>query len=206
VQTDERGFIRTDDTLKTTAPGIWAAGDVAGKLQFTHAADEMGRIAASNALHRFRRVAPRKFRSDWIPAVTYTQPEVARIGLIEDEAIEHGARVAYIPMTDVDRAITSGATAGFVKLLAGPRPLLRGAGGGQVLGATIVAARAGEMIHEAALAMRTHMFTGRLAQTVHAYPTWSLALRQAAAQFFVETDGRTARPARRDADPELAPD
>ena len=109
-------------------------------------------------------------------------------------------------MTDVDRAITSGATVGFVKLLAGPRPVLRGAGGGQVLGATIVAARAGEMIHEAALAMRTRMFTGRLAQTVHAYPTWSLALRQAAAQFFFETDGRRALPARRDADADLERD
>jgi hypothetical protein len=65
-----------------------------------------------------------------------------------------------------------------------------------VLGATIVAARAGEMIHEPALAMRTGMFTGRLAQTVHAYPTWSLAIQQTAAQFFGTYGGRTAHPAR----------
>jgi len=64
-----------------------------------------------------------------------------------------------------------------------------------VIGATIVAARAGEMIHEPALAMRTGMFTGRLAQAVHAYPTWSLAIQQAAAQFFGQFGGRTARPA-----------
>ena len=64
-----------------------------------------------------------------------------------------------------------------------------------LLGATIVAPRAGEMVHEVALAMRTRMFTGRLAQTVHAYPTWSTAVRQAAAQFFFEVDGRRARPA-----------
>ena len=68
-----------------------------------------------------------------------------------------------------------------------------------MLGATIVGERAGEMIHEVALAMRTRAFTGRLAQTVHAYPTWSTGVRSAAAQFFVELGGRTARPAERDA-------
>ena len=82
-----------------------------------------------------------------------------------------------------------------MKLLAGPRRGLGNAGGGQVLGATIVAPRAGEMIAEVALAMRTGMFTGRLAQTTHAYPTWSMAVQQAAAQFFMETGGRRARPA-----------
>jgi pyruvate/2-oxoglutarate dehydrogenase complex dihydrolipoamide dehydrogenase (E3) component len=99
-------------------------------------------------------------------------------------------------MTDVDRAIVTAHTAGFVKLIAGPRLLLRDAGGGRILGATIVASRAGELIHEPTLAMRTRMFTGRLAQTVHAYPSWSVAVRQAAAQFFFEIDGRRARPAR----------
>jgi pyruvate/2-oxoglutarate dehydrogenase complex dihydrolipoamide dehydrogenase (E3) component len=99
-------------------------------------------------------------------------------------------------MTEVDRAVVTGETRGFVKLIAGPRPMLRGLGGGQILGATIVAARAGELIHEPVLAMRTHMFTGRLAQTVHAYPTWSVAVQQAAAQFFFEIGGRRARPAR----------
>jgi pyruvate/2-oxoglutarate dehydrogenase complex dihydrolipoamide dehydrogenase (E3) component len=77
------------------------------------------------------------------------------------------------------------------------RRLLRNTGGGRVLGATIVAGRAGEMIHEPALAIRTGMFTGRLAQTVHAYPTWSVAVRQAAAQFFMDTGGRQALTARR---------
>ena len=71
----------------------------------------------------------------------------------------------------------------------------------QRLSATIVAPRAGEMVHEVVLAMRTRMFTGRLAQTVHAYPTWSTAVRQAAAQFFLEVDGRRARPARRSGTP-----
>ena len=83
-----------------------------------------------------------------------------------------------------------------MKIIAGRRGVLGNAGGGRVLGATIVAARAGEMIHEPALAMHTGMFTGRLAQATHAYPTWSLAIQQAAAQFFGESGGRTARNAR----------
>ena len=97
----------------------------------------------------------------------------------------------------MDRAVTDGRTEGFVKLIAGPKLLTRHAFGGQLLGATIVAPRAGEMIHEVALAMRTRMFTGRLAQTVHAYPTWSYAVQKAAGQFFGDGEGRTARAARR---------
>jgi pyruvate/2-oxoglutarate dehydrogenase complex dihydrolipoamide dehydrogenase (E3) component len=191
----ERGFVVTDDQLGTSASGIWAAGDVTGKLAFTHAADEMGRVAATNALsHRWRR---RRFEASAIPGVTYTDPEVARVGLTEDEAATAGpARVAFLPMADVDRAIIAEQTAGFVKLVAGPRPVLRTVGGGRLLGATIVATRAGELIHEPTLAMRTRMFTGRLAQTVHAYPSWSVAVRQTAAQFFIEAEGRRARPAR----------
>lgn len=188
------GFVTTEDTLATTARGVWAAGDVTGRLQFTHAADEMGRIAAANALGRPGR---RRFRADAVPWVTFTDPEVARVGLTEHQAADHGGRVAYLPMAEVDRAVAAAETRGFVKLIAGPRPVLRNAGGGRVLGATIVASRAGEMIHEAALAMRTAMFAGRLVQTVHAYPTWSIAVRQAAAQLFVETGGRRARPAHR---------
>jgi pyruvate/2-oxoglutarate dehydrogenase complex dihydrolipoamide dehydrogenase (E3) component len=190
----EGGFIVTDDHLATTASNIWAVGDVAGKLQFTHAAYEMGRIAAANALSpRWR---PRqRFDPSTIPAVTYTSPEVARVGMTESEAAAHGVRVAFLPMTEVDRAVTAGQTDGFVKLLAGPRPILRDIGGGRLLGATVVAARGGELIHEAVLTMRTGMFTGRLAQAVHAYPTWSMAVQKAAAQFFMEIEGRRARPA-----------
>ena len=188
----EHGFITTNDELATTAKGIWAVGDVTGKLQFTHASDEMGRIAAANALSRGRKA---RFRTSWIPWVTFTQPEVARVGHTEAEAASRGGRVAYLPMTEVDRAVASGETAGFIKLVAGPRQLLRNVGGGRVLGATVVASRAGEMIHEASLAMRTRMFAGRLAQSSHAYPTWSMAVQKAAAQFFFEIEGRRARPA-----------
>src|SRR5260370_20605575 len=100
-------------------------------------------------------------------------------------------------MSEADRAVTAGRTEGFVTIIAGRRRVLGTAGGGRVLGATIVAARAGEMIHEPALAMRTGMFTGPLAQTVHAYPTRSLAIQPAAAQFFRPVRRATPPPAAR---------
>jgi pyruvate/2-oxoglutarate dehydrogenase complex dihydrolipoamide dehydrogenase (E3) component len=195
VELDERGFVLTDGSLLTTAAGVYAAGDVTGRALLTHAADEMGRLAVRNAFSRLYR---RHFATSAIPQVTFTDPEVARVGLTEAEAADRkGARVAFLPMSALDRALAAQRTEGFVKLIAGPRAVLGQSGGGALLGASIVAPRAGEMVHEVALAMRARMFTGRLAQTVHAYPTWSTALRQAAAQFFFEVDGRRAQPARK---------
>ena len=162
-----------------------------GRLPFTHVADEMGRLAAGNAL---RKGVRGRFRTHWIPWATFTDPEVARVGTTESDA-PLGSHVAYLPMNEMDRALTDGRTDGYIKIIAGPRRLLRHTGGGQVIGATIVAPRAGEMIHEVALAMRTKAFTGRLAQTVHAYPTWSYGIQKTAAQFFGEVDGRQSRPA-----------
>jgi len=192
VETDERGFIVTNDFMETSARGIWAAGDVTGKLMFTHAADYMGRVAAGNALSRIGRS---RFSTDAIPWVTFTSPEVGRVGMTEAEAASLGARVAYLPMQELDRAVATGATRGFIKLIAAPRWVSRNLGGGRILGATVVCERGGELVDEVALAMKTRMFAGRLAQTVHAYPTWSAGLQKAAAQFFFAIEGREARPA-----------
>ncbi len=189
VTTDRSGYIETRSDLRTSRRGVWAAGDVTGRLPFTHAADEMGRLAGWNAtipMGRFR------FNAEWIPWVTFTDPEVARVGVSEADA-PSSARVAYLPMGENDRAVTAGETDGFVKLIVGPHPLARHLAGGRVLGATIVARRAGEMIHEPTLAMRTRMMAGRLAQTVHAYPSWSVGIQKAAAQLFFEIEGRRAR-------------
>lgn len=202
VKLDHRQAVVTDRFLRTSASGVYAAGDVTGRMAFTHAADEMGRVAVRNAFSRLRR---RAFDESAIPSVTFTDPEVARVGRVEREVRERGAQVAMQPMEAVDRALTARRTEGFVKLIAGPRRILGTVGGGRLLGSTVVAPRAGEMIHEAAIAMRTNMFTGRLAQTVHAYPTWSSAIRQAAAQFFFEVDGRRARPAGAEPPSERAP-
>ena len=194
VRLDHRGAVAVDATMATSAPGVWAVGDVTGRMQFTHAAGRMAMVATANAFGR--KIGPRqRFEEPLIPWVTFTDPEVAHVGMTESDAADHGGRVAWLQLDEVDRALTSGQTDGFVKLIAGPRRLIGNVGGGRLLGATIVAPRAGEMIHEVALAMRTNMFTGRLAQTVHAYPTWSMAIQEAAAQFFFEHKGRSSRPA-----------
>ena len=198
VELDKRGFVVNGADLATSIKGVYVAGDLSGKLQFTHAADHMGRIAATNMLSKVARVRPATFKSEQIPWVTFTRPEIARIGLSEAEAAAQvsGAMVAELPLAEHDRAITAQATEGYIKIIAGPRPAIGMAGGGKIVGATIVADRAGEMISEIALAVRLGAFTGRLAQTVHPYPTWSYGLPKAVAQFFTTIEGREARPAR----------
>lgn len=192
----KNGALEVDLRMRTSVKGVYAAGDCTGRLPFTHAADEMGRVAVGNALGRL----PLKFAEHAVPWVTFTDPEVARLGLSEAEAAEQvkGARVVEVPMSEVDRARTSERTEGFVKLVVGPKLLTRNLGGGKVLGATIVSPRAGEMIAEVVLAARAGLFAGRLAQATHAYPTWSLGVQQAAAQLFADGyGGRKPRPAQR---------
>ena len=190
VKFDPHGHVITNDRMMTSLRGVFAAGDVTGRAFLSHAADEMGRIAAGNALGKGQRG---RFRGDLVPRVVFTDPEVASVGLTPNHA-PPGSQVAYLPLSEVDRAVTDGRTDGFIAIVAGPRRLLRHAGGGRILGAAIVAPRAGEMIAEVVLAMRTGAFTGRLAQTSHAYPTWSSGVQKAAAQFFGEIDGRKCRP------------
>lgn len=192
IATDKRGYITTSASLATSARNVWAIGDVNGKLPLTHAADEMGRVAAWNATRAGRRY---RFNPAWIPAVTFTHPEVARVGVTEAEA-PASARVVELPMTENDRPRTAFETEGYIKIIVGPRLGLRNAGGGKVLGASIVGTRAGELIHEPTLAMRTKMFAGRLAQTTHAYPTWSIGIQKAMGQLYYEIEGRSARAVR----------
>jgi len=192
---DDRGWIVVDANLRTMAPGIWAVGDAVGSTQFTHAAAHMARLAVENALGvgvaKYRK---HRFDPGEIPWVTFTSPEIAQVGVSEQAArLVKGARVAELPMSEVDRAVAVNRSSGFVKLIAAPRPVLGFAGGGRLIGATIVAEAAGEMIAEVALAMRTAMFAGRLAQTVHPYPTWSTAIQMTASQFLGTYNGRTAR-------------
>ena len=195
VAVDPRGAVVVDETMATSVSGIWAVGDVTGGLQFTHAAGRMGWVAASNALSRFAKVRKFRFDPSNVPWATFTSPEVGRVGLTETEAAElhPTARVAFLPLEHVDRAIAVGAEHGFVKLIAAPRRGIGHLGGGRLVGATVVAPTGGDVIHEAALAMQTNMFVGRLAQTTHAYPTWAMAMQQAALQFFGPSTGLRAR-------------
>ena len=194
VALDDRGHIVVDEHLRTSVDGVYAVGDVTGRMPFTHGADEMGRLAAGHAL----RVHPRwAFRPEAVPFAVFTDPEVARVGVTEAEAAALGGRVAELPMSEFDRGIVEDRTEGFIKIITGPRRVTRHWLGGRVIGATVVGPRAGELINELALAVRTGMFTARLATTVHAYPTWGMAIPQTATQFLRPLGGREARPARR---------
>ncbi|MEJ7800013.1 MAG: FAD-dependent oxidoreductase [Ilumatobacter sp.] len=199
VEVDTRGAVVVDDTMATSVKGIWAVGDVTGGLQFTHAAGRMGWVAVSNALSKLARIRSFRFDSTVVPWATFTSPEVGRVGLTEAEAAERfpTARVAHLPLEHVDRAVAVGAERGFVTLIAAPRRGIGHLGGGRLVGATIVSPTGGDLIHEAALAMQTNMFVGRLAQTTHAYPTWAMAVQQAALQFFGPSAGLEARDVRR---------
>jgi len=197
VQTGANSQVLCGADLKTSVANIWAAGDVTGIMGFSHAADMMGRIAAHNALKP--RALHRKFKPGKVPYAVFCDPELARVGLDEGHA-PAGARVAYLPLTKDDRSRCAGRTEGYVKLIAAPRRLTRHKLGGKLIGATIVAPRAGEMIHEPALALAAKTLPAHMALMPHAYPTYSSAIQKAAAQFFIELEGLTWREPNRLAD------
>ncbi|MDQ3479448.1 MAG: FAD-dependent oxidoreductase [Pseudomonadota bacterium] len=166
----------TNDYLETLYPNIFAAGDVAGPYQFTHFAAHQAWYAAVNALFG----AFRKFRTDYsvLPWVTYTDPEVAHVGLSEATAKEQGTpfEIVRYDVGQLDRAITESANRGFVKLLVQP-------GKDRILGATIVAHNAGEMLAEFVLAMKHGIGLNKMLGTIHAYPTMAEANKYAAGEW-----------------------
>jgi pyruvate/2-oxoglutarate dehydrogenase complex dihydrolipoamide dehydrogenase (E3) component len=198
VELDPRGAVVVDDAMATSVAGIWAAGDVVGRAQLTHAAARMGWIAASNALWTPAKLRPFRYSERVLPAAVFTSPEVGRVGLTEAQAAARhpGAMVAHLPLDRVDRALTSGETDGFVRLIAVPARGVRHPLLSRLAGATVVAPNGGDLVHEAALAMQANLVVGRLAQTSHAYPTWASAIQQAALQFLGPSNGLRARPAR----------
>lgn len=207
VKLDERGRVVTDDYLQTSADHIYAAGDCTSLLQFTHVGDDQGRLAAGNAFARFGHAVPgvaggqARWSTEVIPRVTYTEPEIASVGLTEAAAFaRYGdkAQVAYVAMSSMDRPRCAGETDGFVKLVAAPRKVVSAKVLMRLVGMTAVAAVGGEMLAEGVLAMQADTLVARLALAEHAYPTWSMATRFAAAQFFGTYGGRAARPARAD--------
>jgi pyruvate/2-oxoglutarate dehydrogenase complex dihydrolipoamide dehydrogenase (E3) component len=188
VAYDRRG-IRVDRYLRTNVRHIYACGDVIGGRQFTHLAGWQCFQAVRNALLPGRAVGS----PDVLPTVTFSDPEVARVGMTEAEARErHAGRISVHswPIANTDRAICDGDQHGFIKLVT-----LRGR---TIVGATIVATRAGEMIAEIALAMQKGLPLDAIAGTVHAYPTWSLGLQQLASdvvtdRFIESRAGRLVR-------------
>ena len=204
VELGARGEVVTDDYLRTSAEHVYAAGDCTSALKFTHVADEQGRLAAGNAFARGSGVpgalgGRAKYDDRVVPWVTFTDPEVGRVGLTEAQAFEEygeRARVAVVRVDEMDRPRTSGHAEGYLKLIAGPRPAARHHLLDRVVGLTAVMPAGGEIAAMAALAMQTDMLAGRLAQTITPYPVHALGLRIAAARLFGEFAGSSWRPAR----------
>jgi pyruvate/2-oxoglutarate dehydrogenase complex dihydrolipoamide dehydrogenase (E3) component len=165
--------VPVNDYLETLYPNIYAAGDAAGPYQFTHTAAHMAWYAAVNALFGDFK----KFKVDYsvIPWATFVDPEVARVGLNEQEAKEKG--IAYeltqYNLDDLDRAIADGAAHGFVKVLTVP-------GKDRILGVTIVGEHASDLLAEFVLAMKHGLGLNKILGTIHTYPTWAEANKYAA--------------------------
>lgn len=174
IGVDVAKTVVTDEFLATKFPNIFAAGDVAGPYQFTHTASHQAWYASVNALFG----TFRKFKADYrvIPAVTFLDPEVARVGLNEREAAEQGiaVEVTRYDLDDLDRAIAESETRGFVKVLT------PAGGKDTVLGATIVGSHAGELLAEYVLAMKHGLGLNKILGTIHSYPTMAEANKFAA--------------------------
>jgi pyruvate/2-oxoglutarate dehydrogenase complex dihydrolipoamide dehydrogenase (E3) component/uncharacterized membrane protein YdjX (TVP38/TMEM64 family) len=173
VRISERGTVATDPFLRTSVPNIFCAGDVAGPYQFTHTASHQAWYAAVNALF-----SPLKsFKVDYrvIPWCTFTDPEVARVGLSEEEARQQQVpfELTRYPLADLDRAIADSETHGWVKILTVP-------GKDKILGVTIVGPHAGDLLAEYVLAMQHGIGLNKILGTIHVYPTLAEASKMAA--------------------------
>jgi pyruvate/2-oxoglutarate dehydrogenase complex dihydrolipoamide dehydrogenase (E3) component len=177
-----KGGISVDDKCRTNVSHIYAAGDVTGRYQFTHMSDHMAKVAVSNALIK----VPMKIDKKHVPWVTFKEPELGHVGATEKELRESGTsfEVYKFPFSKIDRAITDGNTTGMIKVYAKKWS-------GEILGASIVGAHAGEMISQYALAMRNGVSLRDFADTIHPYPSYGLGARRAADQWYIRNQSET---------------
>ena len=177
LRSEGGGGVSVDDKLRTSARGVYAAGDCTGDRQFTHYAGYQGAVAARNALLP---LTDPGVLGD-VPSTTFTDPEVAEVGMTEAQAVEQygegAVEVAVQLVKDVDRAICDGATDGVIKVVYRKRNY-------QILGASIVSPTAGEMISEISVAMKTGLTFDMLATVMHTYPSYSFALQSMAANVY----------------------
>lgn len=173
VDYDNKG-VKVSERMQTTNARIYAAGDICSPFQFTHAADFMARIVIQNALFKGRK----KSTSLVMPWCTYTSPEIAHVGLYEHQAKEQGIEVDTFVQAfrDVDRAILDGEDEGFVKVHVRK-------GTDKIIGATLVAGHAGDMISEITLAMTHSLGLQQIGSTIHPYPTQAEAIRKLGDQY-----------------------
>ena len=167
-----RGRILTDRRLRTSNRNIFACGDVTGPYQFTHMAEHQAGVVLRNALFHL----PARVEKRVIPWCTFCDPELARVGLSENEAREAGIRhqVYRFPFRDIDRAQAEGETAGCAKIITDPK--------GRLLGAALAGPQAGELIHEYTLALAKRMKAADLSRVIHVYPTLAQINRRVADQ------------------------
>lgn len=175
VKYDTRHGVEVNDYLQTTNPKIFAAGDICMNWKFTHAADTAARIVIKNALFAPFGLGRSKLSSVVMPWVTYTDPEIAHVGLYEHDAKKRGiaTNTIHIPFSQVDRAIADGETDGFIKIL-------HKQGSDEILGATIVGRHAGEMISEVTTAIAHKIGLSKLSSVIHPYPTQAECIKKAA--------------------------
>ncbi len=197
IEVEKRGIV-VNEKMETTAEGIYAAGDVTGLYPFTHVAAYQARVAAGNAIGT-RGTADYRV----VPWVIFTDPEIAHVGLTEEEARgQHGdnIHIVTLPFTAIDRAVIERQTQGLIKVIVGKKPVIGYTlGGGEVLGAHLVGPLAGELVHEFVVSMQARTFSGRLAQAIHAYPTMSMGVQQAMGLLF--PSGRATVDRREDISP-----
>lgn len=175
VEVTPRG-VGVDAYLRTAAAHVWAAGDVSGGLQFTHIAAHQAKVVVRNALFPLRSRAS----ATAVPWTTYTDPELAHLGLTESEARDRLGHVAVFryPFSAVDRAVIDGCPAGHIKILADRR--------GRIVGAHVVGANAGELMQELVLAMAQGVSVGQVAQVIHAYPSRTEGVLKASEEYWRE--------------------
>ena len=167
----EKGAVTVDSHLRTTSPSVWAVGDVTGAMQFTHVADQMAKVALRNSILPLKT----KIRYDNVPRVTYTDPEVAHVGMSEAEATAEGGTTYTYRLDDLDRAIVDAAATGFVKVSADRK--------GRVMGATIVAHGAGDLIVPFVLAKQHRLRLAAIQNTIFPYPTMAEGVKRAASEY-----------------------
>ncbi len=177
LQYDPAKGIQVNDKCRTNKRHIFAAGDITGRYQFTHMSDHMAKVAVSNALLKF----PMKIEKNFVPWVTFTDPEVGHAGMTEQEL--KGKNISYkvyrFPYTKMDRAITESETEGWIRVYGKPMS-------GKILGIDAVGTNAGEIVSQYAMAMRNGVTMKNIADTIFPYPTFLLGGRRVSDQWYVQ--------------------